>query len=106
MMEQPYVELQSLWMLLGKHSRNALEPDIQASKMTDVFPIENVWGIIKARLDEKEINNLRSLKRNIKLVWAEINNDKELCKRLICSMSKRLAVVIRKNGSQINKSDY
>ena len=49
-----------------------LHPSLQASKMADIYPIENVWSIVKTKLDSKIINNLASLKQQIRIVWQEI----------------------------------
>lgn len=83
-----------------------LDPAIQASKMADVYPIENIWSIIKTKLDSKHVHTLASLKRQIKIIWREIDQDKELCRKLMASIPKRLAAVISKDGSQIFKNDY
>ncbi len=31
-----------------------VEPEEQATKMTDIWPIENVWGYIKEQLEEED----------------------------------------------------
>ena len=58
------------------------------------------------KVDESEISNLAALKRKIILAWREIDADKELCKRMMASIPKRLEAVIKKNGAQITKEDY
>lgn len=83
-----------------------LSPDDQANKMADVWPIENVWSIIKSRLDQKPCNSLQQLKGEIKKVWRELNADKNLCRRLVKSIPRRLEAVIQKSGEQIEKADY
>ena len=86
--------------------KHRVDPADQASKMADIWPIENVWGIIKAKIDQTQTNNLQHLKRKIKSVWKEIDSDKDLCRRLMSSIPKRLAAVVQKQGSQITKDDY
>ena len=65
--------------------------------MSDVWPIENDWAILKQDLDKVEVNDVKSLRREIKRSW---------CKRLISFIPKRLQAVVRKEGGQIFKSDY
>ena len=61
--------------------------------MSDVWPIENVWAILKQDLDKVEVNDVKSLRREIKRSWCPISQDKELCKRLISFIPKRLQAV-------------
>ena len=74
--------------------------------MTDIYPIENVWSIVKTKVDEKNITYLAHLKREITSAWKEIDQDKELCKKMMASISKRLESLIKKRGGQIFKTDY
>ena len=74
--------------------------------MADVWPIENVWIIVKDRVKVKEPKTMQQLKNTIKAVWKDIDSDKELCKRLISSIPDRLEAVITVNGKQIRRSDY
>ena len=66
------------------------------------MPIENIWAIIKQRLDEKEITNLNSLKLNIKKIWRELDSDKKLCRKMIESISWHLATVIATLWAVVN----
>ena len=83
-----------------------LEPKDQANKMADVWPIENIWSIVKTKLDEEEYNTLDELKSAIKKIWKELNKDKDLLQRMMESIPKRLEAVIKREGEQIHKSDY
>ena len=47
----------------------------QCPKFSDVWPIENVWGIVKDRVSKKKCENLGQLKREITKVWRSINAD-------------------------------
>ena len=78
----------------------------QAAKMADIWPIENVWAIVKQRVKEKEPKSKQHLKRVIISVWKEVDQDKALCKRLISSVPRRLEAVIALEGKQVRKSDY
>ena len=74
--------------------------------MSDVWLIENVWAILKQDLDKVEIKEIKSLRRELKRSWCQISQDKELCKRLLSFIPKRLQTVVRKEGGQIFISDY
>ena len=78
----------------------------QAPKMADIWPIENVWAILKQKVMEKEPKSKEDLKKVITRVWKEIDQDKELCRSLIRSIPRRLKAVIVLDGSQVSKEDY
>ena len=80
--------------------------DIQAPKMSDVWPIENVWGILKDRVKSKDPKDKKELRKYINSEWRRISNDTSLCIRLMSSLPLRLKAVIKKKGSQIIKEDY
>ena len=54
--------------------------------MADVWPIENVWAILKQKVMEQEPKSKEQLKKVITKAWQEIDKDKNLCKRLISSI--------------------
>ena len=66
----------------------------------DLSPIENLWGIIKARIKKEKPQNMQDLKSKIVKTWKEIPND--LCLKLAHSMPNRLAKVIDNKGYAIN----
>ena len=74
--------------------------------MADIWPIENVWAIVKDRVKAEEPKDKAALKRVIKKVWKEINLDKVLCKKLMKSIPARLEAVISVDGRQVRKEDY
>ena len=78
----------------------------QAPKMADVWPIENVWAILKDKVAQKKCTNEQQLRKAIVQAWMKIDQDKALCQRLMASLPLRLQAVIKKNGSQIQKEDY
>ncbi|CAF1563546.1 unnamed protein product, partial [Rotaria sordida] len=39
-----------------------IEPEEQSSKMADIWPIENIWGYIKEKLEENEYETVTMLK--------------------------------------------
>ncbi len=79
-------------------------PDEEASKMADIWPIENVWGYIKEKIGGHEVENIAVLKDKIVQIWNTINPD--MCSKLINSIPKRLQCLIDKKGYPINKKDY
>ena len=60
--------------------------------------------LLMDRVRAKEPKSKVQWKNTIKSVWKEINSDKNLCKNLISSISKRLGEVIAVNGKQIRRS--
>lgn len=81
-----------------------VEPDEQASKMSDIWPIENLWAYIKEKLEEEEFENLPLLKKRIVTIWKSITP--AMCSKWINSIPKRLQALIEKKGFSINKQDY
>ena len=47
--------------------------DLQAPKMADIWPIENVWAIMKDRVREKEPKSKAELKKVISKMWREMD---------------------------------
>ena len=72
------------------HSR--VPHDVQAAKMSDVWPIENLWGILNMRVKAREPLTKEDLRRIIEEEWCKIDDDKDLCRRLMRSIPKRLQV--------------
>ncbi|CAF1331480.1 unnamed protein product [Rotaria sordida] len=76
----------------------------QAVKMDDVWPIENLWSIIRNDLSKYEFNSLHDVKQRIIDIWKNFCEEK--CVKMIDSISKRLKAVVRKQGQRITKRDY
>ena len=83
-----------------------IHQDLQAPKMADFWPIENIWAILKQKIAKINICNLAQLKREISKAWREIDADKELCRRIMSSMHRRASPIIQKEINQIFKNDY
>ena len=81
-----------------------LDPDHQADKMADVWPIENVWGMLTESLRGRVFKSNASLKRAINKAWKDI--DAATCSKMMDSIPKRLLAVIKRNGEQIHRNDY
>ena len=74
--------------------------------MANIWPIENVWSIMKAKVLEEEPKTKPQLKKVITKIWRQVNADKELCRRLVSSIPDRLQAVVDVDGDQIRSSDY
>ena len=74
--------------------------------MADVWPIEQVWAILKEKVMQAAPTNKAQLKRVITRSWREIDQDKQMIRNLISSIPKRLQAVIDVDGRQIIKEDY
>ena len=73
--------------------------------MDDIWPVENIWSIVKEMVKSKELKKKAQL-RTISWVWRDINSDKELGKRLMQSIPARFEAVISKKGRQVRKEVY
>ena len=65
----------------------------------DCNPIENVWGLMKARLRQRKITNRFGLIRAIKEEWRSLSV--EYSQKLAQSCSKRCQAVLDNNGDWI-----
>ena len=84
---------------IDRNCKDRIPYKLQAPKMADVWPIENVWAIIKQDLDGQELKNIQELRAGIRASWRRISNDKTLCNPLISSIPERLKAVIKKKGN-------
>ena len=62
----------------------------------DLNPIENLWAIIKKRIEDKKPGNLKELRKWIIETWNSI--DQQTINNLIDSMDNRLNEVVKANG--------
>ena len=68
----------------------------------DLNPIENLWAIMKQRLEEvKPATTLDSLQNTLKTVWSEISP--ETLQNLVASMPGRIASCIKMRGGYFGK---
>ncbi len=67
-----------------------------ASKLPDLNPIENLWGIVKRKMRDTR-PNADDLKAAIKATWASI--PPQQCHKLITSMPRRIEAVIKAKGA-------
>ena len=68
-----------------------------ATKLANVWPIENVWGALKEKLREREFSNIEQLKNDIKKEWNKFSVS--LCQRMIDKIPARLKLVINQDGN-------
>ena len=66
-----------------------------------LWPIENIWGIIKERVAKKKFENLNQLKREITRVWRDLDADKSLHAPLMKSIPNKCKAVVSSHGAQI-----
>ena len=65
----------------------------------DLNPIENLWSVMKARLQGRDTSSIIKLTREVKAIWADIQNkDQEIYQNLALSVPDRLEEVIRRSG--------
>ena len=82
-------------------------PPKMACCTADLYPIENIWSILKAEVSKKApIENTTQLKKIITTKWRELHRDKELMKRMIASVPRRIEAMIKLKGAQVHKADY
>lgn len=67
----------------------------------DISPIENLWGIMKARLRQEDTSTIPKLNVAIRKVWEEIPDSHY--QNLVDSVPKRLQQVIKAKGFPIRK---
>ena len=65
----------------------------------DLNPIENLFGLLKKKLNKMKIKSKEELKEKIQEIWE--NFDKELCSRLVNSLPRRLELVFKQKGGNI-----
>ncbi|CAF3310887.1 unnamed protein product [Rotaria sp. Silwood2] len=87
--------------VIADHFEERIEPDDGDAKFADVWPIENVWGMLKEKTRAQTFDNLDSLVDFISLEWQKITP--EQCEAMIDKIPKRLAQVIQRDGNQVYK---
>jgi len=89
---------------IDENTPDRIMPAHQASKLDDVWPIENVWSIVRTKLMKKDYQNLSQVKAEIVNIWKSF--DTNLCSRMMSSIPNRLRAVIKQRGRRILKSDF
>ena len=70
------------------------------SNSPDVNPVENLWSIMKRRVEKRRLSDLRELDQFLYEEWQ--NTDLSTIKNLINSMKKRCLALIASNGERIH----
>jgi hypothetical protein len=65
----------------------------------DLNPIENIWNILKTRVERQHPSNLNDLKATIAKKWAKLDN--RAIMNLVDSIKSRIIAVIDFNGDYI-----
>ena len=76
--------------------------DIWPPNSPDLNPIENLWAILKSKLDSMErATNINMLEKQLLLAWKEISPD--TLEKLIAGMPSRINKCLKLNGDYIGK---
>src|SRR5271169_5078394 len=67
----------------------------------DLNPIENLWGIVKKRLRNRDCTKKTKRIESVIHLWFHDQEVKEMCKTLIFSMPRRVELLIRAKGGHI-----
>ena len=67
----------------------------------DINPIENLWAIVKQKLQMEDITTKNKLIRSILNIWNHNDNIASSCKKLVNSMPKRVQDIITAKGGHI-----
>ena len=68
--------------------------------MADIWPIENIWAIIKQDLDGQDFHNVKDLRAGLRAAWRRISIDKNLSKDPISSIPKRIKAIIKREATR------
>jgi len=66
------------------------------SNSPDLNPMENVWAWMKKQVYNKNARTLQQLKDAVHERWMQLPD--WYCSKLMCSMERRLRLVVEKNG--------
>ncbi|CAF1319452.1 unnamed protein product [Rotaria sp. Silwood1] len=77
-------------------------PEEGDAKFADIWPAENIWGILKEKVQGEQFSSFEQLKKRLNEEWKKITFDD--CKKLIDKIPNRLGEVIKNGGEQIQDS--
>ena len=67
----------------------------------DLNPIENMWGVLKQKVQKTGSRNKQELVTKAQKIWNEDQTIKNMCATLIESMPKRVELVLKDRGAAI-----
>ena len=76
----------------------------QVVKMDDVWPIENLWDIIRQELSKYQLDSSDDMKQ--KMIGTRENFSEEKCMKMIESIQKRVKAIARRRTQRITEFDY
>ncbi|CAF1428620.1 unnamed protein product [Rotaria sordida] len=85
-----------------KLSNDRILPEAGDAKFASVWLIENIWRILKEKIQGEQFSSFEQLKMRLNKEWKKINCDD--CKKLIDKIPNRLGEVIKNGGEQIHYS--
>jgi hypothetical protein len=68
----------------------------------DINPIENLWGLLKMKLDKVGVSSKQELIERATTIWTTDVDIQMMCGKLIESMPNRLQQVMRSRGGNTN----
>ena len=68
----------------------------------DLSPIENIWAVLKKRVNKQECKNKQDLINAVLNVWTRSNELNDMCEVLIASMPDRIKACIKAGGGPID----
>ena len=70
----------------------------------DLSPIENVWLIVKDRVEKENASTIAEFRQQIVQTWNDL--DLTLLSRLIATVPQRLQACIAAGGGEIDQREY
>ena len=82
------------WKEVEKHGN-------RLSNSPDLNPIENLWSIVKARLRTRDCTTKEKMICAVVQIWYHDAEIQEMCSKLVDSMQKRVALLLKATGGHI-----
>ena len=70
------------------------------SNSPDINPIENIWSILKRRVEKRKPSNIHELDQFLHEEWKKF--EKTIINNLVHSMKSRCLAIIESKGERIN----
>jgi transposase len=81
-------------------SNNSIESLPWPSQSPDCNPIENVWSLMKLKINNRPLTSVNNFCRRIKKEWKNLST--EFAEKLVLSMENRITLLIQREGDYIN----